>query len=259
MLLVNNELVNLTNWINANKLSLNIKKSKFMLISSPQKKTTDPFVILLNGTALEQTDSIKYLGIYIDKNLAWNEHINAVCNKVSKNIGILCKLRHYVDIDTLRSVYFSLIFPYLQYGALTWGVTYQSRINRIHVLNNKALRIMTFSNSRSHAPPIYRPLRILQFKDIVFTQIALLMYDYYQSSLPPAFHSYFQAISTMHSHGTRQSKSNFYIPSISTNYGKSSLKFNGAKIWNSIDESLKLLPRNSFKKNIKENCFLSYN
>ena len=61
------------------------------------------------------------------------------------------KYRHYLDAQTLRSVYFSLIYPYLYYGALTWGNTYKSRVHPLHVLNNKAVRIMTFSHFQSHA------------------------------------------------------------------------------------------------------------
>jgi hypothetical protein len=73
------------------------------------------------------------------RNLSWKFHINVICKKLSKNIGMISKLRHYVDLDTLKNVHYSLIYPYLYNGAIIWGNTYQSRLNQL----NKAVRIMT--------------------------------------------------------------------------------------------------------------------
>ena len=117
---------------------------------------------------------------------------------------------------------------------------------------------MSFSHFQAHAPPIYKSLRILQLKDIVFTQIATFMYDYYNNLLPSAFTNYFTEISAIHNHNTRSSKLNFYLSAVSTNYGKFSLKFTGVKIWNSIEESVKQLHRKPFIKTIKENCLSNY-
>ena len=89
-------------------------------------------------------------------------------------------------------VYFSLIYPYLHYGALTWGNTYKSRLNQLNVLNNKAIRIMTFSDYRTHAPPLFKYLGILQFQDIVYTQNAIFMYDFHNNLLPAPFSNYFK-------------------------------------------------------------------
>ena len=155
-------------------------------------------------------------------------------------------------------VYFSLIYPYLHYSALTWGNTYKSRLNQLNVLNNKAIRIMTFSDYRTHAPPLFKYLGILQFQDIVYTQIAIFMYDFHNNLLPAPFSNYFKKLSDVHSYHTRHSTLNYYLPSISTNYGKSSLKFSGISIWNDIDIKLKNLNRATFIKTVKQICFQKY-
>ena len=256
---MNRELEQLSDWIKANKLSLNVKKSKFMLITSNKRQGTDQtFSVKIENNTLDRMTVIKFLGVYIDNNLAWREHINIICKKISKNIGAMSKLRHYVDLDTLRIVYYSLVYPYLQYGALIWGNTYKSRLNPINVLNNKAVRIMTFSDYRSHAPPLYKSLKILQFNDVVIIQTALFMFDFYNNLLPKPFHRYFKKINETHSHFTRHSLQNYYLPTVSTNYGKSSLKYLGTKVWSAIDNSLKNLNRFKFKKALKEQCFSTY-
>jgi len=155
--LMNCELEKLSDWIKANKLSLNAKKSKFMVVTSNKKQgKIQNFTVRIDNNTLDHVNAIKFLGVHIDNNLTWKDHINIICKKISKNIGAISKLRHYVDLDTLRVVYYSLVYPYLQYGALIWGNTYKSRLKPIDVLNNKAVRIMTFSDYRAHAPPLYK-------------------------------------------------------------------------------------------------------
>lgn len=254
---VNIELNYLSDWIKANKLSLNIKKSKYMIIASPNKSVSSTNLIL-NGSPLQKTDTFKYLGVIIDKNLTWKNHINIVCKKISKNIGILSKLRHYLDTDSLKQVYYSLIYPYLQYGLIIWGNTYKTRLNQLHILNNKAIRLMTFSSFYSHAPPLYKALGILQLKDLTYINTSLFMHDYINNKLPIAFLNYYKNTSDIHNYYTRSSAHNLYLTSASTNYGKFSMKFIGVKTWNSIPENTRKLPKYSFKKEIKQSCLFSY-
>ena len=162
-----------------------------MIFSSIRKQFHYIPNIKLGVFSLEQSEVYKYLGVLLDRNLSWKFHINVICKKLSKNIGMISKLRHYVDLDTLKNVYYTLIYPYLYNGAIIWGNTYQSRLNQLNILNNKAVRIMTFSEPRSHPPPLYKLLGILQVKDLVYTQKCTFMYDYVNDRLPVAFSNYF--------------------------------------------------------------------
>ena len=256
--IINPELDKLANWLNANKLSLNLTKSKYMIISSSRKEKLE-CNLLLNNNPLDETNCIKYLGVYIDQNLTWSNQISIVSKKIAKNIGMISKLRHYVDLDTLRKVYFALVYPYLQYGAITWANTYKSRLTQLNVLNNKAVRLITFSHFQAHAPPLYKSLGILQLKDIVFIQIALFMYDYLNNHLPQAFQNYFMSSSETHSYETRYAGNlNYYLPNVNTNFGKFSLKFLGPKIWSCIDGNIKQSSRSFFVKKLKRDILDAY-
>jgi hypothetical protein len=70
---------------------------------------------------LEYKTNIKYLGILNDKNLTWKHHIDAISTKISKGIGLIAKIRHFVPRNILINVYQSLIHPYLTYGIAVWG------------------------------------------------------------------------------------------------------------------------------------------
>ena len=85
-------------------------------------------------------DYIRYLGILIDSNLSWKFHIDYVCQKVSKTIGII-KLRHFVPRHVLLTLYRSLILPYISYGICAWGHTAETHLHRLLVLQKRALRL----------------------------------------------------------------------------------------------------------------------
>ena len=90
---VNYDLKNLSNWLKANKISLNVGKTELVFFTSSKKKLDCDLKIKLNGKRLYETDSVKYLGIQIDKRLTWKQHINHVALKLNKANAMLSKLR----------------------------------------------------------------------------------------------------------------------------------------------------------------------
>ena len=100
---VNSELKRVQAWINANKLSLNVSKTQFMLFSNCIKSL--PGNILIDNTNLNQVESTKSLGIYIDSDLSWKIHVNYLCKLISRNTGILNKLKHEFPTHILLSLY----------------------------------------------------------------------------------------------------------------------------------------------------------
>ena len=110
-----------------NKLSLNLKKSNFVFFRPYQKKL--PFTTKLyvydpstnKHKHLVFREFVKYLRVLIDYKRSWNNHIDTILLKISRTVGLLSKLRHFVPFSTLISIYHSLIAPYLRYGLIAWG------------------------------------------------------------------------------------------------------------------------------------------
>ena len=94
----------------------------YMIITSPKKKT----YITITAWNIEQKSQIKYLGVFIDEHLKWDAQLQHINNKITKNIGILFKLRHYVPISSLKQLYYTLIYPYLTYGLMSWDTNLRS-------------------------------------------------------------------------------------------------------------------------------------
>ena len=172
---MNLELSKVCEWLTANKLSLNIKKTNFVIFHPYQKRLNHEVTLKIydNHThkqfSLERKDYIKYLGVLIDNHLTWKYHISHVASKISRNIGIIARLRHFTPFSTLQHVYRSLIFPYLSYGLVAWGLAAQSHLEKNLVLQKRAVRLMNFAQSRTHAIPYFissniMPISMLYFK-----------------------------------------------------------------------------------------------
>ena len=97
----------------------------------------------------------KYLGVLIDKKLLWAEHIHHVNLKLSKGIGILCKLRHLVSEHMLRSLYFTIIQPHMDYGLINWGCPPKTSLEPIRKNIKKAIRILTFQKKDCHTEELF--------------------------------------------------------------------------------------------------------
>ena len=120
---LNCELKSVAEWMKCNRLALSISKTNFILFHSNKLKPNQSLRTKIDDTPITQVDSTKYLGITFDSNLTWKSHINELCLKLSKTVGILSKVRHFVNI--LVMLYYSLINPFLTYGVHVWGLTFQ--------------------------------------------------------------------------------------------------------------------------------------
>ena len=112
---LNLEIIKITDWLKLNKLSLNIKKSKFMLFRMPHKRIIIPD-LLIGNIKVECIDVFNCLGITIHKHLKWDAHINKISTKISNILGIMYRIRYFVPAKILLTIYNALILPHLNYG-----------------------------------------------------------------------------------------------------------------------------------------------
>ena len=125
---------------------------------------------------LEMKDYVKYLGLMIDSNPSWKYHIESICHKISKSIGIIAKIRHYVSRRVLLSVNNSLIVPYLAYGICGWGNCALTFQRKIVTLQKRALRLIYFSKSKKHTVPFFLKSNCLPLPSLFFRDCSYLLY-----------------------------------------------------------------------------------
>ena len=178
---INIELSNIQEWLNINKLSLNVKKTKFMIFHHHQRNINNIIPTLkINSETIENVCEFNFLGLTIDEHLNWKPHIQKISNKIARTLGIMCRLKNFLPTHILRVLYNSLILPHLQYSILAWGF----KMGRLDQLQTRAVRIITCSKYNSHTDPIFRKLNLLKAKDLFELNVLKLFYKYKKSILP---------------------------------------------------------------------------
>ena len=136
------ELTNVSNWFNANKLSLNVKRLSVLFSTNHQKKIIIPCgfrILIISGLTVERESSIKFLGICINENLTWRDHIHTVENKIAKNITLSYQEKYYLDDNYLKQIHFAYKHAYLNYANIAWTSTHKTKLKKKSKVNKNML------------------------------------------------------------------------------------------------------------------------
>ena len=252
----NSELKQISNWLSYNKLCVNYSKTFFMLFS--KRKSKFNLNIIMDNNIINQTDRVKYLGVIFDNKLNWAPHIINVTKKIASGCWAIANLRNFVDIKTLRIVYFSLVHSHLTYGISCYGSASKYLLNKLLVKQKWALKVITRSDFLAPSTPLFYRLKFLKLDDIHKLKIATEIRRLMLTDQLGKFN--IQTNQSIHQHTTRSAtKGNFAIPMANSNIGKSTLRFKGALIWNSIPDELRNLSINQFKFKYKKLLIELYN
>ena len=182
---VNNEIEFVQDWICANKLSLNINKTHYMVFSNTVNSL--PGHIFINNVTLRQIECTKFLGLYIDDDLSWKSHISYLCKLLLRNTGILYKLKEIFPIPILQTVYATLITSYIHYGILAWGNSSSFLLNKILHIQKRAIRIVNHKHFLAHANMLFFTNNVLEITDLFLYNVGIFMYKLLQNDLPDVF------------------------------------------------------------------------
>ena len=187
----------------------------------------------------------------LDEHHTWKSHISYVSNKISKSIGIIRKSSYFLLEQSLLTLYYSMVYPYLHYCNIVWASTYASNLFRLVLLQKHTVRILNNSTFDSHTSEIFRNLRLLKFHDICKLQTAQFMFLYENNFLPDHFEGLFLLKNEFHRYYTRNVKE-FYIATPRTNVRQFSIKYQGPILYNNLDNSIvNSVSFSSFTKRLK--------
>ena len=208
--LINSELTKISDWFAVNKLSLNAEKTKFMIFHNHQKIITQNKIpcLKINNTNIERVTEFNFLGLTINEHLTWKSHAAKVANKISRTLGVMNRLKRYLPLSALKTMYDSLILSQLQFGITCWGFEW----NRIFKLQKRAVRIMSNSKYNSHTEPLFKELKLLKISDIFKIQCMKFWYKFKNKTLPSFFKSFFKYNYEMHDKNTRNRNSLHLFP-----------------------------------------------
>ena len=174
----------------ANKISLNC--SKLNLFSFTNQDTRFKTSILRLNLMVTKSCLLttKYLGIYLDSTLSGKYHCEILSKKLNHANGMLCKVRHCVPKEELKSIYYAIFSSHMMYGCQVWGQG-GAHFEKIIKLQNRALRIINFEDYHVNASPLYAREGILKLIDVIKLQNCLFVHDYLNNALPLCFDDYY--------------------------------------------------------------------
>ena len=235
---MNADLKLLFDWLCANRLSLNVSKTEFIIFKPPRAKLTNRITLTLNRTQIFDSTKIRYLGVILDNKLTWKFHIFELSKKLNRAVGMLYKLRRLnCSRQILLSLYFAIFQSHLTYGICLWGNADFSILNKIILSQKRAIRVVAGLDFRESTNEAFRELKILKVTDLFKTNFASVMWDHDHGALPACFGSTFKNISDIHHYYTRASSAQKLSENVkicTKTYGESMLKFIGPKILNEL-------------------------
>ena len=237
----NSDLENLRKWLIANRLSLNVAKTEFMLIGSkPMTKNisvSHPNVLIENKQ-IKRVNECKTLGVTIDKHLSWKSNTEKICKKVTAGISAIRHIKPFVDQDTLVLIYNAIVRPSFDYCCEVWDVFGETQSKRFQKLQNRAARIiLNLSNDVHHTIALHalgwEPLQTERKK-----AKAKMMYKVLNKTGPKSLTNLFSYKSEKTNYPLRDISSSLCLPKPRTNNMKKSFMYDGAHLWNSIPKEI---------------------
>ena len=261
--IIQTDLKNLSNWFKCNKLALNETKTNYIIFHQINKKPPDDFNIILNDTHLERVKYTKFLGVLINENLKWKEHINYISSKVSRATGIIAKLKNCLPKSALFTIYNSLCISHLSYAITVWGSSPTSSIDRLVKLHKKGIRHVYRTRYNAHTAPLYLDAKILNLQDLFKLSCVKLMYKKNHGNLHN-YHSRQLETKTEHNKTPKETRQ---MHDVDVKMHKASSKINSinSKVglwWNDLPHNIKscnFKTIQSFSKHVKKHYLSKYN
>jgi len=195
--------------------------------------------VKFNDDNLEQVNLTKFLGVHIEQNLDWTEHISIVTDKLAQVSGIIFRCQHILSKESLLNIYKTLALPHILYCNVIWGATHQSHLDPIIKMQKRIVRNITNSDFLAHTSPLFSELNLLKFNDINRLETLKVIYNYENNYLPASLLDKTPKCNEVHKYNTRSAQ-NYHLKQYSTKIASQTSVINrGMEIWNKLDTSIR--------------------
>ena len=164
---INHDLSLIVQWLRSNKINLNVDKTELVIFSPKRKQITKHLNFRISGQKIEISTRVKYLGIQIDQHLNWNEHIKNIIPKLTRAIGTLSNIYHYVPKLFLQTINHSIFNSHVIYACQVWGQN-ENCLKKLSSLQNKAIKIINFKQEDFPVNELYNVNGVLKIKDYIY-------------------------------------------------------------------------------------------
>jgi hypothetical protein len=206
ILYVNVELRKIANWFRSNKMALNVSKTRFIIFRTHGKPINpEDCNVVYNSTELNHPDdpnlifpiqrvhnngnetSFKLLGVHFDEFLSFDKHIANLCQKISKSLYCINRIKNFIDLESLKKLYFAMVHSHIAYCINIYGCASNSNLEKIFIKQKQAIRTICKANYREHTSPLFKKLKILPLEKLIYYYKLKFMHNYVHNRLPLSF------------------------------------------------------------------------
>ena len=231
--IVEKEFQNVLAWLYANKLVINLQKTHLMLFTN--RKRPQEITLNVNGSLIHEVNETKFLGIIVDNKLTWQPHVKYISGKISKSLSIIRYLRYSFPEKILKTLYLTLVLPYLMYCNIIWGAAYDTVLNPLYILQKKSVRTITKSHYLEHTQPLFLNCKILTVYQIYDFNCAKFIFNVLNTNKYPNFKEKLNITQTNHHYNTR-GRALLRAPFERLQKCMNSYFINGIRVWNNVSE-----------------------
>lgn len=253
---LNLDLNNISVWMEKNNLFLNLTKTEYVIYGTYQNpKIHDDIIITYNGIPLKRSVVFKYLGVFIDQSLSFNDHINHIIIKVSKRLGLIGRFRKSISINVAKQLYNTMILPLFDYCDVVWQGCGKVNADALERIQRRAARLI-LPLVGFETDNLMESLHLVPLLTRRNVHSAIFARKCLEGLVPSYLVDYFKLKQSVHSYATRNADTNIYLPKVKLEIAKRSFYYSGAIAYNSLPKELKSKKSFlAFEHYIKE-CFL---
>ena len=234
--LINFNLIDVNNWLISNKIKINIDKSKFMIFSYRNPIQMNP--LIFGEGSIVSTQSIKFLGVTIDENLRFQEHIINLKSSLSRKVGLLYRLNKFLPFEILKLIYQSLILPRLYYGIILWYSAPQYLVQKLSVIQKKCIRAICNLQYNTSTGSHFKNLKLLKLEDIYRVNLLNHFHDTLSLNINTNLKSILYPHEIIHNYSTRN-RTDLIQPLVNRTKTQQGFYCRGIREWNSLPAYLK--------------------
>jgi hypothetical protein len=267
---VNTELQKIGNWFRANKMAINTSKTKFIIFRTRGKKI-DPedCRLVFNNNEIGKTNdpgliypitriyndgeekNFKLLGVLFDEYLSFEDHITNLCNKISKSLFCMNRVKNFVTSKAMKTMYFAMVHSHISYCINVYSCANITTLNRLVLKQKEAIRIICNAGYRDHTGPLFKQQGILPLTDLIKFSSLKFMHNFSFNRLPISFSEMWITNRARNPNVILRNADDLYVPPHHFATTKRFQFFTFPKIWNDCD-AIKLNPNtNIFAKSVK--------
>ena len=247
------------NWYHSNRLHINIKKCKTMLIGTKSQLRSlnlDDFLLSYDSNPMEVVNNAKYLGLFISSDITWDAHVNYMCRQLNYMLSMLRRMSKIFPQSLLVKIYKTFIQPKIDYGITVWGFTTESNLNRIQRIQNHAVRIIlkNFDYVNTRGIDLVRHLGLFDIRSRRDYFMQMFMFKAIHGLTPHYISDCIDMNFDVNGYNTRSSNTmNVHLPTPRKEIYKNGFIYSGGKTWNALPSDVKESTNiESFRRNLRQ-------